>query len=335
MRRVARVALAAMLALAPNLAWAGEPSAHDREEAKRAYTDARKLTKEGKHAEALERYRRAHELAPTPVTRLDYARALAEVGKLVEALGLASSTAGMPVTTTETQKSRTARKEAAELVTSLVARIPTVTIELGAETEPVEVTIDGSTLDATARASGRPLDPGEHVAAARSGSRRVERAFSLAEGEKKSLTLALPPVERPSEPPPAQLPPPLPAPKPAAIVAQPPEAKNEAGLTPAVPVLLTIGGLGLATGVVTGAIALSQASDLIDGCPNDVCPTPLVDELSLHQDLALASTITFVIGGVAAATGIVVWIVDASDDPGSPAVQARWTGNGLALDGTW
>ena len=48
MRLGVRVALAAMLTLAPNLAWAGEPSAHDREEAKRAYTDARKLTKEGK-----------------------------------------------------------------------------------------------------------------------------------------------------------------------------------------------------------------------------------------------------------------------------------------------
>jgi hypothetical protein len=199
-----------MLALAPNLAWAGEASAHDREEAKRAYTDARKLTKEGKHVEALERYRRAHELAPTPVTRLDYARALAEVGKLVEALGLASSTAGMPVTTTETQKSRTARKEAAELVTSLVARIPTVTIELGPETEPSEVSIDGSTLDAPARWPSRSIPASTWPQ--RRAARVASRAFSLAEGEKVA-DLALP---RSSDRRAASraAAPPLPAPKP-------------------------------------------------------------------------------------------------------------------------
>jgi hypothetical protein len=76
---------------------------------------------------------------------------------------------------------------------------------------------------------------------------------------------------------------------------------------------------------VTGAIALSQASELIGRLSERRVPDaarrralPSIRISRLPPDHVRARR-------VAAATGIVVWIVDASDDPGA-AVQARWTG---------
>jgi len=89
------------------------------------------------------------------------------------------------------------------------------------------------------------------------------------------------------------------------------------------------------TGVITGAVALSQAGELKDGCRNKGCPPALHDTLATHEALTLTSTITFVAGGVFAAAGGVGWIIDATTGDDGVRTTAWFTGTGFALERTW
>lgn len=318
-------------------AFAGEPTAADRKEAKRLYAEARKLRADGKLDEAVDRFRRAHELAPTPVTRLDLARVLAEQAKLLDAHALVLSIPTMPVTATETAKSKEARRDAETLAKELSQRIPTATFVVPEGGQ--EVAIDGKPLSKELLSAPVALDPGDHMAVVRVGERTAETPFTLAERETKSVPLAAPPpdpVKPPPEIPKEQPLKPIVKPDPNARVDKWLEQKSRP-LTPAVPVLLSVGGASLLAGAISGGVALSQAGDLKTACfGNGACPPAQHDALTTHEATANASTALFVIGGVVATAGAVVWIIDASTRPTAPPkVALRWAGTGLAMEGTW
>lgn len=316
-------------------------SAADKAEAQRLYVEAKALRDRGDRAAALDRFRRSHDLAPTPVTRLELARMLVVVGRLVEAHRLADAVASLPVTPTETAKGRKAREDAAALSLDLAPRIPRVTLAVTPPGADAEVRVDGAPVSKELLAGEQDVDPGEHVVVARVDERTVERRFTVAEGERLTVELPIPP---PPAPPPSPAPPPVAAPAPAAVApeASPaPAVVEDDPLSPAVPFAFTVAGVALATGITTGAIALVQAGDLKDGrCPGGRCPPDEQDLLSAHEAVATTSNVAFAIAGAAAAVGIVVLVVDLSDDPApsaSPAasVRLRWAGTGLAAEGTW
>lgn len=307
-------------------ALAGGPTAQEREEAKRLYTEGRRLRDEGKLAEAVDRFKRAHDLAPTPVTRLELARALEAQGKLVDAHALAATVASMPPTPTETQKSRAARDDAKVMTEALTRRIPRVVVAVTPAGGETEVAIDGRVVGKELLTTEIPVDPGEHHATARRGERSVDRTFTVAESERRSVELTFPepapepPAPAPTTAPVVAAPPPAASTKPSAAPTQPPPAEGR-GLTPIVPIAFGVAGVGAATGLVTGLVALSQASSLKTNCPNGRCPAPYHDALSTHQAVATTSTVTFVIAGAAVALGAVVWLADGSGRSGGTAVR--------------
>src|SRR4029078_9671931 len=61
---------------------------------------------------------------------------------------------------------------------------------------------------------------------------------------------------------------------------------------------------------VTGGVSLGMTGDLKKRCPGNVCGPADQSTLDSATALANASTATFVIGGVAAAAGIVLMAVD-------------------------
>src|SRR5258705_12633643 len=79
------VVFALPLILAAAVAHADEPNAGDRETARIAFADGNKLRDEGNVRGALEKYKAAFALAPTPVTALEVGRAESDLGQLVEA----------------------------------------------------------------------------------------------------------------------------------------------------------------------------------------------------------------------------------------------------------
>lgn len=341
--------LAAILASAPISALAAD-NPGDRAEAKRLYSEAKKLRSAGRDAEALELFRRAHELMATPVTRLELAQALEKQKKLVEAHALLVSVATMPVSPTETQKGKAAREEAKTAAAALGLRIPKVTIVVTPAGAEPEVAIDGRAVSKELL-TDLALDPGEHLVSAKQGALAAEQAITLAEGERRTVELKLPVPE----PEPVKVPEPEPAkpaekPKIDAIappvvipLATPEKGAARRGLTPLVPVALSVAAAGLVTGIATGAVALSQVGALQERCPNTRCLPAEHDLLSAHQGLATASNVGFIVGGAAAGVGVVAWIIDVSRRPAEPApatpkgasVDLRWTGMGVAVNGAW
>jgi hypothetical protein len=64
------------------------------------------------------------------------------------------------------------------------------------------------------------------------------------------------------------------------------------------------------------------------------------DQLSTHETTAVVSTALFVVGGLLATAGGVVWIVDATTSSAAPSVNAstlqlRVGGTTVAVEGTW
>lgn len=334
--------LAAILASAPAPAFAAD-TPQDRAEAKRLYSEAKKLRSAGKDAEALALFRRAHELMATPVLRLELAQALEKQKKLVEAHALLVSVGTMPVSATETQKGKAAREEAKAAAAALALRIPKATIVVTPASAETKVAIDGQEVS-NELLGEVALDPGDHNVSGQQGSLLAEQAFTLAEGERRTIELKLP-VPEPPPPPPDPVPPKIEPIKPPAVAPKPPPEKAVAprGLTPVVPVALSVAGVGLATGIVTGAIALSQVGALQTQCLNTRCLPDQQGLLSAHQALGTASTVGFAVGGAAAAVGVTAWIIDVARRPGNPStappkgasLELRWTGTGVAVNGAW
>ena len=315
-------------------------AASDRAEAQAAYVEARKLRAEGKRAEAIEKFRRAHVLAPTPVTRLELARELEGAGQLVEAGALAASVPALPVTATETAKSKEARRDAVAFSDAIARRIPKVTVTptpAGAETV---VTIDGKPVSNDLLSGEIALDPGAHRFQGRRGDLVAEASVTLAEGERQTVQLRFP--EAAATPPPV-----APAPIAPAVASAPPQAPphalvrldepepDRAGITPLVPIAFGLAGAALITGTITGALAVDQASRLEDACtPDGRCPEGAHDLLSTHQTVTTVSTVAFSVAGVAAAVGVVALIVDrGSSKPTAMTRRKARTGMAFAPRG--
>ncbi|MBK8256988.1 MAG: hypothetical protein IPK82_30475 [Polyangiaceae bacterium] len=313
----------------------------DRAEAKRLYSEGKKLRGDGKHADALDRFKRAHDLMPTPVTRLELARELDADKQLVLAHRLLVSIQSMPVTSTETQKGKAAREEAKALEQQVAQRIPKLKITLVNAAEP-EVFIDEQPVSKELLTAEIQIDPGVHKVVARDGTATLERSISLVESESAVLELPFPVPEPPKvEPTAVEVPKPVPTQTAAVVVPKPDPIPEKKGISPLVPVGLSVGGVGIVTGLITGAIAASQVSTLQTECLNRLCPPSTHNLLTAHQALTTTSTIAFIVGGAAAGLGAVAWIVDLSSNSKTPvksppvAMQLQLSGTGFAIRGAW
>jgi hypothetical protein len=95
---------------------------------------------------------------------------------------------------------------------------------------------------------------------------------------------------------------------PAPALALTPEAPRQ-GQTQRV-VGLVIGGVGLAgivTGVITAVMAKSATDNLAALCPNNLCAPARLSQLSSARNLASASDISLIAGGVALGAGAIVF----------------------------
>ncbi len=82
-------------------------------------------------------------------------------------------------------------------------------------------------------------------------------------------------------------------------------------------ILVGIGGVVAATGLVTGIVALNKTNSVSDACPNEQCATPAAkDELRSATTFATATDALLVGGAVLAAVGV-GWLVFAPTKPTS------------------
>jgi hypothetical protein len=97
---------------------------------------------------------------------------------------------------------------------------------------------------------------------------------------------------------------------------------------------VSVGALGLATGIVAGVVALDQQAALEASCPTRICD-PADQRLVDNGDTAaLISTIGFVVGGVSVAAGISLLVYDlVREDDTTVAITLN--PSGVALHGAF
>jgi hypothetical protein len=214
---------------------------------------------------------------------------------------------------------------------ALAPDVPEVTVTLSPAAPPhTLVTRDGAALSEASLGTPLALDPGEHVFTTQApGGPVSEKRVTVGKAEKRVMVLE---VAEPSPPPLA-----------ARSAAVPPPSVSPEGTEPrrgpstrrmAAYVTGGAGIVGLALGVVAGAVALAKSGVVdancgVGGNPTACTPTGKMaaDELKAS---GVASTIGFVVGGAAAVAGVVLFVTEPKPKPvapaGSPARVASTTG---------
>jgi hypothetical protein len=268
------------------------PSAHAEDEATRQA--ARDLAQEGvdllrrgKLEEAQERLHKAYELFPAPTIALYEGQALEKLGRLVEAAERYQAAKLSELPADANSALRNAVDEAAREVQRLAPLIPKLTVEVegvAPSTPGLEVRVDAEPLPLAMLGVRRPIDPGEHeVSVALGGTIQQTRKVTLAAGGAERVVLRV----APGRPTPVAMPSAGPVdtgPKPSRSM------QRTWGF-----VSLGVGGAGLVTGIVSGAVMLGKDSTLERHCPNNSCPPAYQGDL---DTFTTARTVSFIGYGV-------------------------------------
>jgi len=265
----------------------------------------------GRHAQAFEAFRRAHELVGLPTTGLWTARSLNKLGRLVEASELYLDVAETELSPGADPRWLKARDDARAEREELLPRLAKLTVTVsGSGAEGAEVSVDGRPISKALLGVAQPVDPGEWLVAATNGAARAEKTVSLAEGEQLSVALELD-----AAPEPALATPPEPI---RSTTSAPPDDSSpeqvdaEGGSSPvAAYVAFGVGGAAaIVTGVMVG-LALAAESDLKE---QEETGTPLIqDDIDRYDTFRYAAAGTGAAAGAVLVTGLVLFLVHDDD----------------------
>jgi hypothetical protein len=278
---------------------------------------ARSLAKEGHdallkkdYALAEDRFRRADQLVHAPSLVVDHARALVGLGRLVEAHERYALVLREGLAPNAPPAFVRAKQDAEVEIEAIKPRLAWLTINVSGPNN-IAVSLDSHDVPQAALGVRRAADPGERVVRVSApGFLKREERLTLAEGEEKSIDIALEldpdaSVTLPDEP----------------NKNQPPKATESRPRDHTLTyVLWGVGGAGIALGAVTGVLFINKKSDLDGKCPNGKCPEnlnlqPDIDRYHLYGILSPAG---FGVGIAAAAAGTALLFVG-DDEPSSSA----------------
>jgi hypothetical protein len=288
-----------------------------------------KLMEEKHYSEACQRFSASQKLDPGAGTLLNLGTCYEKNGQT------ASAWATFVEATSVAEKAGHAdwAGRARERATALEPRLARVTVVV-----PPEAAVDGLVVerdslrvDAGSFGAAIPVDPGQYTFSAKvPGKKGWSTTVKVEAGERATVTIP----ELENEPRPASTP--VAAPAPQSFWS----GARVAGVA--------VGSAGVVA-IVVGAILGLRAKSDYDNARTSDCPnggtrcTPA--GISLGQDatsLATASTITFVVGGLAVATGVTLLIVGRPHShEGTTALRFRLTprigrqGGGGYLEGAW
>jgi len=304
-------------------------TAADLESARQLYNQGIELRDKGDMKGALEKFRAAHALGNTPLTGIELCKTHAALSQPVEAREVCLGVARIPPLPQETARSQDARNEAGKIAEDQRPKISELRLKIKGVPQGREPTVmvDGIAVPAAALGESRAVNPGVHVVTAKVGTGGETRAtLETKEGETKDLELTV-------QPPPEGDVAPQPGGGKGGTGPQPPEKKNTFATA-----MYGVAGVSATIGIVTGIIALNLKSKLDDTCKDKICGRSDWQRLDDANAVATASTVFFIIGGVALGTGIYASLTgnkkQAQQDP-KPRVTPVIGLGGAGLDGTF
>jgi hypothetical protein len=250
---------------------------------------------------ASDKLERAYGVLRVPSLGLWSARALAKLGKLVEASERYVQVAQLSGGTGNEAVQKHALDDAASDLAALTPRIPHVTVQVeGAAPAEVSVLIDGTPIPAELLGEARPINPGRHQIEGQHGSEQARVELTLSEGEQKPALLHFGAS--------AQAPPPAAIHEPSAIAA--PTPSHQLGTQRAFAMVASgMGVVGVGIGTVFGLKSKSSHDEATKYCTGAICNDPR--GVTAGNDAHAAgnvSTIAMIVGVAGLAGGVVLWL---------------------------
>ncbi len=264
------------------------------------------LAEAGKCKEAVEKLDRAEKLHHAPTTLGRLGECNVQIGHLVVGIEQLRRLVREPLAADAPAAFLTAKSRAQKVIDETQPRIAQlhVTVQLPPGVTP-QVTVDGEPVPPAMLGIDRPTDPGGHtVSVIAPGYKKASQMVSLKDGERVAVELSL-------EVDPAGTPPPV-----AATPASPSSSGGSSTVdTTSGPfdlrtvgwVLVGVGGAGIATGVIAGALGLGTKSKLDDSCDaSKRCDGDQEGRLDRLKTESTISTVGFVVGGLGLAGGAAI-----------------------------
>ncbi|MFZ5892719.1 MAG: hypothetical protein ACOY0T_16795 [Myxococcota bacterium] len=268
----------------------------DRALAEQLFRNAQELMKKERYAEACPKLSESHRLDPGTGTLLNLAVCHEREGKLASAWAEYND-----VITLARRDQRADRVQFAEQrIAAIEPQLSRVTIELspGTETAGLELLLDGQRLGLAALGVAAPLDPGTHTLAVGAPGKRPWQIRIEIGSPGAQQRIVVPKLEDA----------PLDATKdttqttPGAAEARPRNTQRISGYA-----IAGLGVVGIGLGSYFGLRAISKNNESNDqGCMGNECPADAAATRRAAASAGNVSTIAFLVGGAALATGVVL-----------------------------
>jgi serine/threonine-protein kinase len=318
---------------------AAQASSADKAAAEALFNEAIDLVGAGQLREGCSKLEASQLLDPALGTTLRLADCYERVGRSASAWALFKEAQGMARRSGEAEREAIATERA----DALFPRLAYLLIKLdGAMPEGLLVERNGAGVPLSSLGTPLPVDPGPvEVMATAPQHQSWSVKVDVASGPGTQAVLIPSLLLLPAAPAlPVAAPVPL-APRPAAPDSPPPRAQRLLGVG-----LSSLGAVSLLTGAGLGWFAMrdNDRSKQARYCPTDNHNGCTSEGLALRErahDLAQASSIVSIAGGVALVAGIVLWSTAPSAKPRDTRSALRWQASGSAgsfrttLEGSW
>ncbi|CAN5801093.1 hypothetical protein BH11MYX4_BH11MYX4_19590 [soil metagenome] len=289
--------------------------AGDEAAAEALFLEAKKLAAAGKLAEACPKFAESNRLDRGAGTLIHLADCYEKNGQSASAWATFkdAASAAQALGRADWQKLATQRAAALE------PKLAKLTIKVQDPADKIEVTRDGAPTSPASWGTPIPVDVGAHAVQATAPSRTTFKTSIKVAKDGDRVDVVVPKLD--AAPAAAAVPPP-----PAAVTPPPVVHSGDDGAGQRT-IGLVVGGVGVAgvaVGAITGLIAMGKNSDSKKACPNDgaCASTDAVDANDSAKTFGLVSTVAFIAGGVAVATGAIL-IFTAPSDKGTRAAKSE------------
>jgi hypothetical protein len=318
--------------------------AQDREATATAlFDEGHALMVQRRYAEACPKLAESQRLAPSGGTLINLAECYERSGRTASAWAAWKDAAARANAAGKPGPEKSALARAAALEPAL-ARL-TIALAPGSDVAGLEVTRDGVPVGAGELGSAMPVDPGTHHVEAQAPGKKPWAATVDVAAKQRDARVTVSLEDAPQAPAvaaatAADAPPPA---RPAALEAVAPPAGTESEAWPAQrTVAIGVGAagvVGVAVGSAFGLIAKSKNDQALEpaNCRTSTqCSTSGLTLTDDARSAATVSTVAFIAGGAAIATGAVLWFTAPHGGSGA-AVRARpvlaGSRGGLGVDG--
>lgn len=302
-----------------------QATAVQREQAQSRFLRGRDLLGKKKYEDALVEFRASHDIVSSPNARLEIARCLREMGKLVAAYAELGRTAieAKEMLAQDNRYQRAYDSATAERA-EIEPQLGFVTLTIPNATDETKVTIGGEEIRRAAWSEPAPVAPSDsEIVVTTPGHTPVKRTVSLAAGQKQALTIDALSGDTPDAAP-------GPAPDTTSQPSSGPSLRTWAYVAGGV------GAAGLLTFTVGAIMAKSTYDDLNNACHGGPCPSDESGEISSGKTQQTIANVGLAVGIVGVAAGATLFVLSMPKTSESAPATAVVVGPGWAgVRGQW